>query len=234
MIRQIEISGSNTVCSNLSISWRKASALRAETLCTINFWLMQTTLCKRMPLVNGSLVSSIAFSNVKKVGSSKIFDVICTQTKSPETLIAERERIRLGLNLDCDRSVNGNCTNTMSRWLNNIDHFLRWANTSSHRASSGLFHSSAREASERRKYGSAVSFTSTFNPISSATRISRSTLSEVSVMMLKTVFMTTNIAFCYLNMNAEIRKQKFTNPLFRGDERIRSFAFLQVKQHRKF
>ena len=193
MKSQTEISGSKTVWSNLSINCRKGGSFIADTLCIINFWLRQTTLCKRMPLVKGRIISSMPSSNGKKVGSLKIFDVICAQTKSPEALIEEREMITLGLNLDCDKSVNGNCTKTISRWLNTIAHFFKWANAASHRASSGLFHASAREASETRKDRSSVFFRSTFNPISSATRISKSILSAVSVTMLKTVFMLTNI-----------------------------------------
>ena len=206
MKNQMEISGSKTVWNNLSIICRKGCSFIAETLCTINFWLRQTTLCKRMPLVKGRMVSSMASSNGKKVGSLKIFDVICAQTKSPEVLIEEREMITLGLNLDCDKSVNGNCTKTMSRWLNTIDHFFKWANTSSHLASSELFHASARETSETRKYGFSASSLSTFNPISSATRISKSTLSDVSVTMLKTVFMLTNIGVYLLVKKTEVVK----------------------------
>ena len=195
MKNQIVLSGSKTVCSNLSINWRKGCSFMADTLCTINFWLRQTILCKRMPLFNGSVVSSILFSKGKNVPSSNSFEVICTHTISPDALIELRETMRLGRSLACDKSVNGNGINTMSRWLNNIVYFFRWAKASSHRASSGLSQASAREASDRIKDRSSVFSRSTLSPISSATRMSNSILSEVSVTMLKTVFMETNIHF---------------------------------------
>lgn len=77
-------SGSKTVWSSLSINWRKGSGFVKDILCTINFWLRQTVLCMRMPLINGRAVSGILYFSAKKIGSLKIFEMTCTQAQPPE------------------------------------------------------------------------------------------------------------------------------------------------------
>jgi len=77
-------SGSKTVWSSLSINWRKGSGFVKDILCTINFWLRQTVLCMRMPLINGRAVSGILYFSAKKIGSLKILEVTSTQAQPPE------------------------------------------------------------------------------------------------------------------------------------------------------
>lgn len=68
-----------------------------------------------MPLVKGKAVSNIFGSNGKKVSSVSRWEVICAQTKSPRLLILAEESTMAGLSLVLLKSVNGKCTNTMSR-----------------------------------------------------------------------------------------------------------------------
>jgi hypothetical protein len=67
-----------------TINWRKVSGFVKDILCAINFWLWQTVLCMRMPLVNRRAVSGILYCNAKKIVSLKILEVTSTQAQPPE------------------------------------------------------------------------------------------------------------------------------------------------------
>ena len=156
------------------------------TLWTISFSFRQNSLLSRMVLGKGNAGITMAGCNSKSKGRSNTRDVTCTHIKSPFSLQASSDTITAGLSLVCDKSVYGNETRTTSPWWYMLCYFLRCANTSSQRASSGLFQSSANEASEAMVYGSMVLLTFTVSPISSATRTSSSILSRspwVIVMM---------------------------------------------------